>query len=285
MEEEKIQPAPQNENNDIVVSTEVQNNNQQSNSGEPISTNNNFTKYMQKKLAKAKRKSLQYGVTIPDLKYELTAPEKPRAIFSIVGYIMIAIGLAIFVGATIWFISSGIFSVFGQLVSGATTSLTPEMAEKTLGFSALAGAGAIFICIFIAIVMLIPTVICIALVALGIKNINLTHASRQEMAVGYEVTRYLLWLISIMFFSVLAVIIFAIEGFKGSALIAITIIASILIIICAVLFAIILQARKKDKVWFETLPEDRKQDFIAQNKMLKEYSSRKRMYKTNLGDW
>ena len=44
--------------------------------------------------------------------------------------------------------------------------------------------------------------------------------------------------------------------------------ASILIIICAVLFAIILKARKKDKVWFETLPEDRKQDFIEQNKML-----------------
>ena len=57
MEEEKIQHSPQNDNNDIVVSTEIQSNNQQSNSGEPISTNNNFTKYMQKKLAKAKRKS------------------------------------------------------------------------------------------------------------------------------------------------------------------------------------------------------------------------------------
>lgn len=65
MEEEKIQHSPQNDNNDIVVSTEIQSNNQQSNSGEPISTNNNFTKYMQKNWLKQKEKV--YNMELPYL--------------------------------------------------------------------------------------------------------------------------------------------------------------------------------------------------------------------------
>lgn len=251
-------------------------------------TNNasNYTKYMQKKIARVKKKALQYGVTIPDLKYELTAPDRPRTIFSIIGYIMIALGVALLVGTYIWLATSGLLKAFLELISGAKQTLDPDVALKTFGFSGFASVGTVFICIVIAILMIIPICICFAFVVLGIKNINLTYASKQEMAVGYEVTSYIRCLILIIGLSILALVLVVVEGGRGGLLIMSAIVVSVVIAICVLLLAILLKIRKKEKVWFDALPDDQKQDFLNQNKMLKQYSARKSITRTtNLGGW
>jgi len=251
-----------------------------------INKASNYTKYMQKKIARVKKKALQYGVTIPDLNYELAAPDRPRTIFSIIGYIMIALGAALLIGSYIWLATSGLLKAFGEIISGTKQALDPDVALKTFGFSGFASVGAVFICIVIAILMIIPICICIAFVVLGIKNINLTYASKQEMAAGYEVTSYIRSLILIMGLSIIALVVELLAGAKGGLLIVSAIVVCVIVAICVLLLVILLKNRKKEKTWFDALPDDQKQDFINQNKMLKRYSARKSISRTTtLGGW
>lgn len=230
-----------------------------------------YTKYLSKKIKKVKKKAIQYGITVPDLHYPLEKPSKPRLAFYIIGYIMIALGLASLVASVVLFIKAGIFSSMIELLSGSIDTLDPEVMKNTFGLSSVVGVGGIVLGIIIFIVLLVVVAIIVALISLGIKNLRLAKASRQEIAVGFEVTNYIWGIVATMLICVAIVVGLISKGGFAGVTVLITIIAGALVAVLAVLLTFLILQRKKEKVWFDTLDEDRKQDFLNLNQALKQY--------------
>ncbi len=239
-----------------------------------------YSKYMYKKLQKARKKGKQYGVDVPKLNYSLDKPEKPRKLFQIIGYSMLALTILIAVGFIVAYIVSGIFPMFAELISGTVSVYSKETLGKSLGLSGIASLAVTWIYVLIIILLLIPIALVWLLVKFTIKNLSFINLSKQEMAKGFEVKRYLLGLYIMMGASLALVILFAFEGLLNGGLgIFIIVLSIVMFATCLVISIFITKERKKEQVWFNNLEIEKQQDFINQNnsiKKIKDLSSRTR---------
>ncbi len=237
-----------------------------------------YSKYMYKKLQKARKKGKQYGVDVPKLNYSLDKPEKPRKLFQIIGYSMLALTILIAVGFIVAYIVSGIFPMFAELISGTVSVYSKETLGKSLGLSGVASLAVTWIYVLIIILLLIPIAVVWLLVKFTIKNLSFINLSKQEMAKGFEVKRYLLGLYIMMGVSLALVILFAFEGLLNGGLgIFIIVLSIVMFATCLVISIFITKERKKEQVWFNNLEIEKQQDFINQNnsiKKIKDLSSR-----------
>lgn len=239
-----------------------------------------YSKYMYKKLQKARKKGKQYGVDVPKLNYTLDKPEKPRKLFQIIGYSMLALTILVAVGFIVAYIVSGIFPMFAELISGTVSVYSKETLGKSLGLSGVASLAVTWIYVLIIILLLIPIAVVWLLVKFTIKNLSFINLSKQEMAKGFEVKRYLLGLYIMMGVSLALVILFAFEGLLNGGLgIFIIVLSIVMFATCLVISIFITKERKKEQVWFNNLEIEKQQDFINQNnsiKKIKDLSSRTR---------
>lgn len=239
-----------------------------------------YSKYMYKKLQKARKKGKQYGVDVPKLNYSLDKPEKPRKLFQIIGYSMLALTILVAVGFIVAYIVSGIFPMFAELISGTVSVYSKETLGKSLGLSGVASLAVTWIYVLIIILLLIPIALVWLLVKFTIKNLSFINLSKQEMAKGFEVKRYLLGLYIMMGVSLALVILFAFEGLLNGGLgIFIIVLSIVMFATCLVISIFITKERKKEQVWFNNLEIEKQQDFINQNnsiKKIKDLSSRTR---------
>ncbi len=239
-----------------------------------------YSKYMYKKLQKARKKGKQYGVDVPKLNYSLDKPEKPRKLFQIIGYSMLALTILVAVGFIVAYIVSGIFPMFAELISGTVSVYSKETLGKSLGLSGVASLAVTWIYVLIIILLLIPIALVWLLVKFTIKNLSFINLSKQEMAKGFEVKRYLLGLYIMMGASLALVILFAFEGLLNGGLgIFIIVLSIVMFATCLVISIFITKERKKEQVWFNNLEIEKQQDFINQNnsiKKIKDLSSRTR---------
>lgn len=239
-----------------------------------------YSKYMYKKLQKARKKGKQYGVDVPKLNYSLDKPEKPRKLFQIIGYSMLALTILVAVGFIVAYIVSGIFPMFAELISGTVSVYSKETLGKSLGLSGVASLAVTWIYVLIIILLLIPIAVVWLLVKFTIKNLSFINLSKQEMAKGFEVKRYLLGLYIMMGVSLALVILFAFEGLLNGGLgIFIIVLSIVMFATCLVISIFITKERKKEQVWFNNLEIEKQQDFINQNnsiKKIKDLSSRTR---------
>lgn len=239
-----------------------------------------YSKYMYKKLQKARKKGKQYGVDVPKLNYTLDKPEKPRKLFQIIGYSMLALTILVAVGFIVAYIVSGIFPMFAELISGTVSVYSKETLGKSLGLSGIASLAVTWIYVLIIVLLLIPIALVWLLVKFTIKNLSFINLSKQEMAKGFEVKRYLLGLYIMMGASLALVILFAFEGLLNGGLgIFIIVLSIVMFATCLVISIFITKERKKEQVWFNNLEIEKQQDFINQNnsiKKIKDLSSRTR---------
>lgn len=233
---------------------------------------NSYSKYMYKKLVKARKKSLQYGVTIPPLKYELEKPEKTRKVFLIAGYILLGFTIALAIGFIIMYIVSGVFPMFIDMVRGTSSVYSKELFEKSLGLSSFGAISLTWLYVVTIILLLLPIGIITSLVKGVIKNFALSKISKQEMAKGFEVSRFINILVISMFLSLLIGILFIIEGLvKGGLGVFITIMSFVIFACCLTLLIFIIKERKRESKWFINLSEEKQQDFLNQNNAVKKY--------------
>ena len=229
-----------------------------------------YSKYMYKKLQKARKKGKQYGVDVPKLNYSLDKPEKPRKLFQIIGYSMLALTILVAVGFIVAYIVSGIFPMFAELISGTVSVYSKETLGKSLGLSGVASLAVTWIYVLIIILLLIPIALVWLLVKFTIKNLSFINLSKQEMAKGFEVKRYLLGLYIMMGASLALVILFAFEGLLNGGLgIFIIVLSIVMFATCLVISIFITKERKKEQVWFNNLEIEKQQDFINQNNSIK----------------
>lgn len=235
---------------------------------------NSYSKYMYKKLVKARKKGLQYGVTIPPLKYELDKPEKTRKVFLIAGYTLLSFTIALFIGFIIMYIVSGVFPMFIDMLRGTSSVYSKELFEKSLGLSSFGAISLTWLYIVIVILLLLPIGIIMGLVKGVIKNFAFSKISKQEMAKGFEVSRYINILVISIFLTLLIGILFIVEGLtRGGLGVFITIMSFVIFACCLTLLIFIIKERKREKEWFNSLSEEKQQDFLNQNKAVKKYKN------------
>ena len=178
------------------------------------------------------------------------------------------------------YIVSGIFPMFAELISGTVSVYSKETLGKSLGLSGIASLAVTWIYVLIIILLLIPIALVWLLVKFTIKNLSFINLSKQEMAKGFEVKRYLLGLYIMMGASLALVILFAFEGLLNGGLgIFIIVLSIVMFATCLVISIFITKERKKEQVWFNNLEIEKQQDFINQNnsiKKIKDLSSRTR---------
>lgn len=243
---------------------------------------NSYSKYMYKKLVKARKKGLQYGVTIPPLKYELEKPEKTRKVFLIAGYTLLGFTIALFIGFIIMYIISGVFPMFIDMIRGTSNVYSKELFEKSLGLTSFGAISLTWLYIVIVILLLLPIGIIIGLVKGVIKNFALSKISKQEMAKGFEVSRYINILVISIFLTLLIGILFIVEGLtRGGLGVFITIMSFVIFACCLTLLIFIIKERKREKEWFNSLSEEKQQDFLNQNNAVKKYKNLSRIKVSN----
>lgn len=227
---------------------------------------NSYSKYMYKKLKRAKKKGIQHGISIPDLKYQLDKPQHPRIVFKIIGYIMLVLSILTVVGIVALYGFSGIFSVFGDVFKQSATAFTYETLQKTLGLSSIAAIGIFGLYALLAVLIIFPILIAWVLIKFTIKNFSLSTISRQEMAEGFEIRNYIIGLFTAMTIAVAVIVAIIYEKIITAPFGIVALSVSAVIFVISLLLAIfLLKERKQEKEWFKTLAEEKQADFKAQN--------------------
>lgn len=233
-----------------------------------------YSKYMQKKIEKAKKKALQYGYTVPELKYPLEKPDRSRTAIGVWGYLILAFGI-LFTGVMVYLTYStgllaGLLSAFGF----GNDAFSESSMAKTFGLSQIGGFLAIIMIIVILSILLAIAGICVWTIVFGVRSVRVAKVSRQEMAKGYEVFDSICLMITLPLVAVVAiVVVVAWLGLDVNTWIICGVLT--LGIILYIAFAIMLIVeRNREKRWFESLPVDAQQDFIEYNDVIKRYSAR-----------
>jgi len=263
----------QNTNETISATDELHTATTQSDNSTDIEKES-FTPYAYKRLQRARKKALHYGVEIPKLQYKLDMPAKPRKLFIVSGYILLGIMIAFIVGL----IALGIASGFGTFLGKFFTE-GPEMYEGNelmdgFGFTALINAGLALAYFVLFLILLIPIVIIIFLRSAISHTFILARASYQEIGRGHAFLNYIIYTLAaavILIASFVVLITQTATKMHWAVILIWWVVIAILIFYGVAMIIERVRARRE----FNKLPEEIKQDFIAQDEAWQKYKRRK----------
>lgn len=276
MEEEK--EVVKNTDNDspslVVASTNQEKVDGNSGSKQDLSGDVSCSKFMQKKLEKAKKKALQYGYTVPDLRYPLEKPLKQRTALAVLGYLIFALGIIISLLAIYFTYKVGLWSTLFSAFGISSDALSESTLNKTFGLSQIKGFVGIVIIIILITIVLALVGICSWIISFGLRVARVSKVSRQEMAKGYEVfdTIGIMFLLSAIGIAGIVVSIVGL-GLKTNTWIICGVLALCIALFLTIAIILIVE-RKKEAKWFETLSKEMQEDFIEYNNVIKKYSAK-----------
>lgn len=246
------------------------------NCGEEIEKNS-FSPYMQKQVNKLRKKGLEYGITVPFLNYELNKPEKPRKLFNIIAILFFALALAMIVGTIVMYIYTNIFSAIVEIANKSHDLTNYDTLQNSLGLSGFVGIASWAVALVLVILSLLPIPVFIVTINLARKNLSFAKMSKQEMAMGFEIKNFVVFLTICSILSLLLAVVFLCQG-MGSGVFGICsiVVLFLLFAVCVALAVIIQKERKKEQQWFATLPQEKQQDFLSLNKSLVMVKNKKR---------
>lgn len=229
-----------------------------------------------KSVQKLRKKGLQYGVTVPYCTKPLIKPQKKRPLMLATMYVCLGATAILVVLTILLLIKANYFKAFGQVLKALGGTLDKDVVSKTLGFSALASASFVIVLIVMILILILPIVVVMLLLSHA-KTLNqLAGAPRQEIAVGYKI-KNTIKIVIIWAIVVLAGFVFGItQDFFSNTNGIIAMVILTLGFLTLVLYAIaLILTRKKEKEWFDTLPKDAQDDYIAHNDALEKLSHKK----------
>lgn len=238
-----------------------------------------LTKLGYKKLKSARKRALHYGVTIPKLNYTLDKPEKPRNLFLIAGLVLATISIICLGLFIIFGIKTKFFSMYFNVIFNGPEFVDESWIEKTLGFSFLLNIGIALIYVVLTFVAIIP----ILLIVFAIKTISMTfdlaNASYQELGGGHGLMSYILKWILFEIILVLFLVIYASNAKISGSFTIIIITFAILIAMSLFYIVVLILERIKNRKKFKTLPKEKQEDFLKQDRAIRAYKSRKNLFK------
>lgn len=258
----------------------INNNKESDNQNENIDDNNKistkdieknyYSKFMYKRFLKLKKKGLDYGITLPNLKYPLDKPNSPRLAFKITSFVMLALSVIVLSLSIYLLVKCRVLSMFGELISNTKSVFTEKAFEESLGLSSIASIGVFWLYLLCGVLIILPIVVVGWLLYTARKNWILSQVSRQEMAKGYEVKRYIVNTFILLGITAVFLIVLLVKSSLSVIATRILFITGMIIFIYLIANIVILKHEKqKDEIWFKTLPIEKQQDFINQNKSMK----------------
>jgi len=236
-----------------------------------------FSPFAYRRLQRARRKALHYGVEIPKLKYKLTRPVKPRPLFAVVGYIMLVALIAVIAASAFIILGSGVMKL---IASGPEFYEGNEMTDL-FGITQLTNMGIFLFYILLLGILILPIGIIALMVSIVKRTFALANASYQEIGRGHILLNYI---VAVMVAGVASLVMFFVLLNQGTIANLHWTVIMIWLVFTALLFlfgtALIIE-RVKARKMFNALPEEQKQDFIAMDEAWQKYKSRKEASNTS----
>lgn len=221
-----------------------------------------------KKVAKLRKKGLKYGIVVPNLNYELTKPEKPRKTFLVISIILslALIGMIIALG----FLYNKVLNILFEtnLLEIIGNLFNPVFLAETLGLSAIPGLMILVVYIIIIACLLLPIYLLVYVYRFIRDSFRMVNCSIEEIAKGNTITNRITTLILNLIFIVIVFVLLLWqldERVKGLLIV-------LFIVLCLIfggLLTLILIERIKANKIFDSLEEDKKQNYLEHEKALK----------------
>lgn len=145
-----------------------------------------YSDYSYKTVKKLRERGKLMGVDVPYLNHPVTKPEKPRALFLVLGIIFAALLVLVCVGIGYLTITTILPMILNMV--GVTTTLTTRHVYDIFGIGSFIGTTlSFFLWVIVIVFVLFAIGIIVALVSITRKMFGLTKASVQEVAVGHVV--------------------------------------------------------------------------------------------------
>ena len=240
-----------------------------------------YGKAAYRRVQRLRRKGRRRGIEVPPLGYELTKTEKPRIAFWIVAIVSVVIFVGIIVG--IFLLYNELVKFFSDLSSLGdfiAVLFDPETLGVSLGLSALPGILMVMVYLLVLVLIAVPVVAAIYFYRFVRDAFYMAKCSKEEFAKGGQISSRILGLITVLLTAiVLFIVLLALIDSSGARLCIGLIFAGIVVALGGLLALIIVEKVKANK-WFETLDEDKKQNYLAHEKALKAVKRRLRTEKS-----
>ncbi len=229
-----------------------------------------------KRIQRLRKKGKRRGIEVPKLNYELTKPEKPRVAF----WIAAAVGIAVFVGIMVGtgFLIKFLVDVFSDLYKDSggffKTLLNPKVLFVSQGLSLVPLLLLIAAYLLFASMAIIPISIAICCYRFVQNMFYMARCSKEEFAKGEMITGSIVsYVFVLVVATVLLVVVFVLTDAQTARLLVGLIYAGVVVIFGGLLALLIVEKKKCGK-WFETLDEDKKQNYLEHEKALGRIKSR-----------
>lgn len=224
-----------------------------------------------KRLKRLRKKALNHGITVPELKYKLERPTGPRGLLLAAAIICLVL-LASCTGLFIYFATCNkLVSNLIELMNLGSNNLSKEAIAASLGFSSLASAGVAILVVCALLVLIFPIMFLIYFALFTRDTFNLAFSSKQELAKGYMTYLYFYRLaFSAIVMIILNFVFITFINIEASTKQLLTILSIIVLLLSfiAILVLLIIE-RTKCKKWYNSqLSYEEKSDFEAQNSAL-----------------
>lgn len=238
-----------------------------------------YGKFAYKRVQRLRRKGKRRGIQVPYLNYELTKPEKPRTAFWIVAVLSAVLLSGVIVGLGFLYNKLiGSISIFDGMGDVLKAVFDPSTFALSAGLSAIPGL-MIFLAYLLLILMFVLPLIAILYVYRFVRDtFYMAQCSKEEFAKGSLVSSRLTgYAVGIVVCTVLFIVILT-NAASGAKLTASLVYAGIVAVLGTLLVLTALEKRKCAQ-WFETLGENKKQNYLSHEKALRRVKSRLKMEK------
>jgi len=246
-----------------------------------------YGKSVYKRVQRLRRKGQRRGMEVPTLNYELTKPEKPRIAFWIIAAVSAVLFVAILVG--IGFLYNELvknFSDLGGLGDFLGVLFKPEVLQGSLGLSALPGILLVVVYILVIVLFLLPLIAAVYFYRFVRDSFYMAKCSKEEFAKGNIVKSRITWLAVIMATATALLIVLLTVVKAGNAKLYSGLIYGGLMIALGGTFVLTVAEKVKCSKWFETLEEEKRQNYLMHEGALSRVKGRLNMEKrfwSNLG--
>lgn len=244
-----------------------------------------YGKWVYRRVQRLRRKGKRRAIEVPQLGYKLTKPDKPRIAFWILAIISAIFLIGIVVG--IGFLYNELvktFSLFGNLGDVLKVAFDPKTFALSAGLSSIPAIMVILAYLLVVVMLLLPIAAIIYVYNFVREIFYMANCSKEEFARGNVIASRISGLVVALITSTVIFIALLIY-FPASARILLGLVYGAIVIVCGGLLALIVVERAKNRKWFETLDEDKKQNFLAHDNALRKVKSRLRFERNLWNDF
>lgn len=236
-----------------------------------------YGKFVYKRVQRLRRKGKNRGIEVPYLNYELNKPEKPRIAFWVIAAVSAVLFVGILVG--IGFLINAIIKFYAEMNNTGVGDMlknlfNPDYIAVSLGITA--GLGIVLAVLAYGIALAILSVfISIAIYFYHFVRdaFYMAKCSKEEFAKGNIISSRIRRLGFLLVMATVILIVLLIY-LPASARVIVGIIYAGLVIALGGLLALMMIEKSKNAKWFESLEEDKKQNYLMHDKALRRVKSR-----------